>query len=202
MFVSVITPPESQPVTRDEAKAHLRVPDDDAYIDSLIAAVTAYHDGPDGKLGKAIMEQTLQLSLRWFAYDGDYEDVPFCTVVRADGIDLPCPPIQSVESIKYTDTDGNEQTLDPTTYALDNARVVLAYNKTWPALRDVPNAVRVEYIAGYADAADVPASIKHMILLMVGHLYQNREAVTDGRVNQPFVMPLAYESLFNQARAF
>jgi uncharacterized phiE125 gp8 family phage protein len=206
LFLSVVTPPTDQPVTLGEAKAHLRVQadltDDDAYITALIAAVTAYHDGPDGKLGKAIMEQTLLLSLRWFAYDGAYQEVPYCTVVREEGIDLPCPPIQAIDSIEYTDTQGNDQVLDAGSYTLDSDRVILTYGSSWPLIRDIPNAVRVQYVAGYATAGEVPAPIKHMILLMIGHLYQNREAVTDGKVNQPFVVPLAYESLFNQARTY
>lgn len=57
--------------------------------------------------------------------------------------------------------------------------------------------IAVRYQAGYAAADDrstVPAPIRHAILLMVGHLYSNRDAVTTTAA-QPAQLPFGVEAL-------
>lgn len=56
----LITPPADAVVSLDEAKAHLRVlhDDEDRYIADLIKTATAYLDGLDGVLGRALAPQT------------------------------------------------------------------------------------------------------------------------------------------------
>ena len=87
-------------------------------------------------------------------------------------------------SIKYLDSAGVQQTLAATEYTLDELSepgwIVPAYNVTWPDTYATINAVEVVYVAGYANAAAVPQSIKQWILLHVGHLYENREATMPG----------------------
>lgn len=60
MTLTLITPPSSQVVTKEEMKQHLRIMDfdEDAVISGLIAAATAHLDGWRGILGRAIMPQT------------------------------------------------------------------------------------------------------------------------------------------------
>jgi hypothetical protein len=50
------------------------------------------------------------------------------------------------------------------------------YGDTWPDTRAQINAVAVRYVAGYANAAAVPDSIKAWIKLQVSAMYENREA--------------------------
>ncbi|KOX49882.1 hypothetical protein ADL19_19675 [Streptomyces purpurogeneiscleroticus] len=55
----------------------------------------------------------------------------------------------------------------------------------------------VRYRAGYAadgERSTVPAPIRHAILLMVGHLYSNRDAVTTTAA-QPAQLPFGVEAL-------
>ncbi|GAN52083.1 phage protein [Methylobacterium sp. ME121] len=57
--------------------------------------------------------------------------------------------------------------------------------------------VTVRYRAGYAaqdGRSTVPAPIRHAVLLMVGHLYSNRDAVTTTAA-QPAQLPLGVEAL-------
>jgi 3-deoxy-7-phosphoheptulonate synthase len=73
--------------------------------------------------------------------------------------------IGSVVSINYVDSDGATQTLAAANYTVftptDGPGVIeLAYNESWPSTRAVPNAVTVRFIAGYANAASVPAAVK------------------------------------------
>lgn len=168
MRLKLVTPPVVQPVTLDEAKAHLRVTaaDEDAHITSLIAAAVGHVDGPSGVLGRALVEQEWDLLLDAFP---------------CDELELPLPPLRSVTSITYVDEQGATQTLAPAAYEVDASGVVLpAYGQTWPRTRAQRNAVTVRFKAGYGTTgASVPAAIRAAILLLVGDLYANREAQGD-----------------------
>jgi uncharacterized phiE125 gp8 family phage protein len=88
--------------------------------------------------------------------------------------------LQSVVAITYVDGNGDTQTLDSSIYTVDGdsepGRVYPAYGECWPAPRCIPKAVKVQYVAGYGDAADdVPARIRLAIMLLVGSLANNRE---------------------------
>ena len=164
MALKLITAPSTYPVTLAEAKLHCRVDiaDDDTLITALITAAT---EMAEQKTGRAIMTQTLELTLDAFP----------------DAFELTRVPVQSVTSVKYYDTTGAQQTLSNTLYALDAADdfgfayISPVYAGVWPDTRDQINAVAVRYVAGYADSASVPQSIKNWILLMVSTMYENRE---------------------------
>jgi uncharacterized phiE125 gp8 family phage protein len=165
MALKLITAPSTYPVTLAEAKLHCRVDasDEDALITALITAAT---EMAEQATGRAIMPQTWELTLDAFP----------------DAFELTRIPVASVTSLKYWDTDGVQQTLDAGQYALNNAddfaaaTVAPVYGATWPATRGQINAVAVRYVAGYADAAAVPDSIKSWIKLQVGAMFENREA--------------------------
>jgi uncharacterized phiE125 gp8 family phage protein len=181
MGVVVITPPTVPPVSLDETKRHLRVEhgDDDAYITSLILVVTGHIDGPAGWLGRALVNQTLELRTDAFP---------------CDEIALPYPPVVSLSSVKYTDADGVEQTVDVGDYVLVGAprgKIVLGYGEAWPSARWQHEAVRVRYVAGYGAAgSDVPAPIRHALLVSLTELYENR-----GDAGGSFTLPPAAERL-------
>lgn len=151
--------PASEPVTLAEAKVHLRVDHDDenTLIESLI---TAARQWAETETNRRFINTTIRLSLDAFPCE----------------FRLPGGKTQSVTSITYVDGDGTTQTLATSVYTLDSdsepARIVLAYNQMWPQIRDVPNAVKVLYVAGYGSAAsDVPAGIKKAILQHCLHQY-------------------------------
>ena len=178
MSLKRYTAPASTPVTLAEAKAHLRVDvsDDDALITTMIESAT---DMAEQATGRALISQTWDLNLDAFPTE----------------IELAPVPIVSVSSFTYTDTNGATQTLSSgPDYVLDTtgdhgpARIVPAYGKTWPETRDQINAVTIRFVAGYANAAAVPAAIKSWILLQVGAMYENRQAETD---RMPFKLGFA-----------
>lgn len=167
--VVVITPPEATPVTVDDVKAHLRVEhgDDDTLLGVFIGAAVKHVDGPGGTLGRALINQTLELRVPC---------LPWCGQLR-----LPYPPILSaVTSLKYISTAGTELTLDPGEYTKigDPERdpaVALGFGKSWPATRRQPEAVAIQYVAGYgANPGDVPEPIRVALMIMVGDMYANR----------------------------
>lgn len=175
------------PVSLAEAKAHLRVThsDEDAVITGLIEAATSHFDG-HGELGRAMITQT------WAQW-----------VNQAPGwVRLRMGPFLSLVSVEYYDTDNALQTATLSDFEIwrDGDFVTLKPKKdfTWPEAYTRPDAIKITYTAGFGGAgSDVPQSIRHAILLTVGHLFENREASTDVRKE---ALPMAVEALISNHR--
>ena len=163
----VTTAPVSEPITLAEAKAQLRVEsdftDDDTWITT---AITVVREQVEALTNRAIMPQSLELAISEFE----------------DAMQLPKPPFSSLTSIQYYDEDNSIQTLSSSVYQLNDfvepAEISLAYEQTWPTVYDRPDAIRIAFDAGYADAASVPASVKQAMLMLLTDLYDNRSAAT------------------------
>lgn len=88
-------------------------------------------------------------------------------------------PVISLTSFTYYDSNNALQTVDGSTYTLDNHSVPdvieLSQVANWPATYLRRNAVLVAYRAGWANADAVPAEIKIAAKLYCGHFYENRE---------------------------
>ena len=185
--LNLVIIPSTEPLTVNEAKAHLRVENDteDDYIAALIETARAHLDGRDGWLSRALMTQTWDYTLDAFPME--------------EWICLPLPPVQSITSITYKDVNGNAQTFNASNYSLSadkhwKPRVHLAATASWPGTWNAPEAVTIRTINGYGGTVeDVPAPIKQALLLLIGHWYENRETVTLDGVPQE--MPLAVEAL-------
>lgn len=168
----VTTPPALEPVTLTEAKAHLRVThsSEDTLITALVVAARQH---VENYLNRAIVTQTLTYKFRQF---------PECRIV------LPRPPLQYVVSVTYYDADNASQTVSSSDYIVHNptetyGHIELAAASTWPSVYSRDDAVSVRYVAGYPDTGSptagvggVPQAIKQAILLVVGDLFENREA--------------------------
>lgn len=144
-------------------------------------------------------------------YVEDYQNRALCTQtwelvldswpVR-DYVELPKPPLQSVTSIKYKDSAGTESTWADTNYIVDPdsflGRVVLADGISWPTATLYPaGGIRIQFVAGYGLAADVPQTTRQAMLLLIGHLYENREAGTDRALTE---IPFGVKSLLDMNR--
>lgn len=205
MTLILITAPAVEPITLAEARLHLKLETtgspaanaDDDLIDGLITGIREHLDGPAGILGRALCTQTWDLMLKEFPSD-DNGDAP---------IKIPLPPLQYVNFIQYMDDDGLWQTLAASNYQITGgnafrpAKIYPAYNEVWPSVRDRPEAVRVRFTAGYLDNSSpgdtqegVPAAIKAGMKMMLGHLYENREAVNIGSITTE--LPLGTQLLF------
>ena len=183
MSLKLITAPASSPVDLTTAKAHLRVihSAEDTLIQHMIDTAAAALDGPTGLLGRCVVSQTWEYMLDSFP---------------SEWIEIPLPPLQSVTSIKYLDSDGVEQTLSSARYRVDTATEpggVIVDEDGWPDTFDTANAVTIRFVAGYST---VPAPLKQAVLLNVGDMYENRQIGTE---KQLFTND-AYDRLTNPYR--
>ena len=187
MSWSLVTAPQTEPLTTQEAKDHLRVTnsDDDAYIDEL---VTNAREWAESNTERAFITQTWDYFLDAFPADGFFR--------------LPFPPLISVTSVKYTYSYVQQATFASSKYFVDTAsepgRIYLNLNESWPSdtLR-VRNGVEVQFDAGYgAASSDIPKRAKQLIYLLIGHWYINREALITGTISKE--IGLAVESLSGQ----
>lgn len=183
--------PAVEPISLQEARDRLRIDhhEEDPLIASLIAATTAHLDGWSGTLGRALVNQT------WVQKFPRFPSGAVFGLVLA--------PVQSIESIVYFDADNVPQTLDASVYALLDDEfgpfVTLQAGRAWPATFARADAVSVAYVAGYGPAGDdVPAAIRHAMLLLVGHWYENRESVVVGTTTVQ--VPLAVQALLGPYR--
>jgi uncharacterized phiE125 gp8 family phage protein len=166
MWLNQTAAPSVTPITLDEAKAHCNpdTDDDDALITALIAAATGHLDGRFGYLGRCLITQSWEYRTHCF---------PACGV-----IELPMPPLVSVESVKYVDQAGVLQTLAADQYVVDAAtyqgQVRRAYNVVWPVARREDYAVRIAFTAGFGLSVAVPQPIKSAMLMIIEQLYDKR----------------------------
>lgn len=165
-----------EPITLAQAQLHLRLdleagqhPDD-----SLVSAlITVARQDAENYTGLALTQQT------FVAY---YDEFP------TDDLDLGIWPVRSITSVQYVDSDGNTQTFSSTAYRLDpnDKPAVLQYVDAWPQTKAQKNAVTVTFVAGYAAGSptrwNLPKPIYQAMLMMIGHLYENRESVNVGNM--------------------
>lgn len=160
MGVRLITPAESYPVTRAEAKLYCKIDTtaEDGTVDMLIAGAT---QRIEGLIDKKIMPQTWEYRIDAFA----------------DEMRLPFGPVQSVTSVKYIDADGAEQTLDAAWYEADidgePPRIVRAAGKTWPGVAAGINKVIIRFVAGSSTVSPI---VKQAILATISAGNDDRQA--------------------------
>lgn len=172
-MATLVMAPGGEPLTLAEVKLHLRIDanDEDSLIDSLI---TAARVAVEERCRIALLPQTWRESFDRFPLGAGY-------------FQLGRPPFIQVNSIKYIDMAGVEQTLTAGAYEIVTtgmlAQVHHAFGVNWPIARQKPSSVTVEWQAGYADSTKVPADIKAWMKIMIGTLYENREAVIKGQTS-------------------
>ncbi|MBM3543988.1 MAG: hypothetical protein FJX44_05730 [Alphaproteobacteria bacterium] len=165
--------PAVEPVSLAEAKAHLRIDSD--HEDALIGALIT--------TARMFVERTLGLALITQGWSYFLDAWP-----RSYTMALPLIPVQAVSAVRLHGADGSVTTLDTDSYAVDvlsqPARIVL--NGAMPTVAPrALNAFEVLLLAGYGDEEeDVPATLRHAVLLLVAHWFERREPVVLGAAAQ------------------
>ena len=184
MGLKVTTAPTVEPVSLDEAKTHLRVDGtaEDTYIEALIQAARAWVENYTAR-------QLVQATYEWtFDRFPDRPEKP---------VRFPRSPVATVDQVEYADHGGTTQTYSSYQLDLNVAPAIMlpVVDGTWPGVQaDNPTGVTVTFTAGYEPddtqsptdpAGNVPQSLKHAILLLVGHWYERRASVNIGNIVTP-----------------
>lgn len=168
----------AEPVSTDEAKAHLRVlhSEDDTYIASLVKAARIFCED---HTSRAFIEQT------WVA--------TFDHICR-ERIWLPRPNLMAITSVQYRDTAGTLQTWDAANWEEDTDAYpgMIRFTNEPEFSTDYQNPIRITYTAGFgAAASNVPEALKHAIKFIVGHWYEHRQSVVDAHEVQAMELPMS-----------
>jgi uncharacterized phiE125 gp8 family phage protein len=187
MTLVLKTAPAAEPVTLADMQAVMGVHDTtDTLRDSVIESrITAARLMVEEFTRKALISQTWELYSECFR---PYFDLKM--------------NLQSVASVKYIDTDGNQQTLDADQYLVDTVHGCLypAYGVTWPSVRSQHNAVVIEHVAGYGNnASDVPKNVLEAIKFLVAHWENYQPGIEGARIT---TIPYAVEQLLRPERDF
>ncbi|HWG77820.1 MAG TPA: head-tail connector protein [Steroidobacteraceae bacterium] len=181
--LQLVTPPTVEPVSLSELKAHARI--EDAASDVVLGVyLQAAREHVEAATGRALLTQAWKKT--WdSSWPGHYWER------RSQRMYLPKPPLQSITSVQYIDPTGAELTLDPSQYQLVQEPYVSylapAYGVTgWPATRCQPDAVTVTWVAGWTDAALVPAKLRTAIMMLAAHWFATREAAAGILTEVPF----------------
>ena len=184
--VSYVSDDASGLLTTQNLKDHLRInhTDEDPYLDSLLEVAQDELDmpravgTPPGWLGRSLIKRTLLLTL---------DAVPPPVVF------LPGSPVVSVVKVEFRGADDVITLIPNTDYITDLVAepALLWPDVDWPfapsawpsVMKGGPDTFRVTYVAGYADAAAVPALIKQWVLVRAAELYRDREGTVIGTIN-------------------
>ena len=193
--LKIITGPTATPVSRTEARNHLRLDDDvdDSQVRSYISAATNYVENYTGRF---LISRSCQMMLdgrmnvEEQVHDGyrtGHSSIPYI-----GHIEIAANPVISVESIKYYSDDDTEYTWAASNYYVDTlsepAKIVLRDGGTYPSDMRAANGIEINFTAGYgANPSSVPEAIKVAILQYVTFLYEHRGDY-EGATQPPHVL--------------
>ncbi len=155
--------PAEYPVTVAEVKTTGRVSTTahDTLLQNLIYAATAE---AEDICNRSLITQTWEYVIAGFP---------------SLAVKLPRPKLQSVTSVKYIDSNGDEQTLASEYYQVSTTgepgEIRLSPSYQWPAVGvGYSEPVTITFVAGYGlTSSAVPEKIRQAIMAIVVHWYDN-----------------------------
>jgi uncharacterized phiE125 gp8 family phage protein len=164
--IEVVTPAASLPVTLAELKSHLQLnrSDDDTDLTLFLASAI----------------ETWEFETKRPAIATVYRQHTHFPAFR-NPLRLGRGKVTALGSITYTDAAGSSATLADQRNDF-HGPIGLIYPPTggWPAVDPAAiRPVKVQYTAGWANAAAVPADVKVAIRMLAAHWYGNRDAFRD-----------------------
>jgi uncharacterized phiE125 gp8 family phage protein len=149
--LSLVTGPTNLPVSLVEAKKHCEVATSDTTHDTQIRGLI--------RTATELVERDSRQKLVCQTWDQKSDAWP-----GSNALLLRVGPVLSVSSVKYVDTDGNEQTWGAANYSVDTARgrpaIWQAYSVDWPSssTRTIENAITARCVVGFGDAVTADAT--------------------------------------------
>lgn len=180
MTYALINPPQAEPLTLAEVKAHLRLDsgDEDALLTTLIRTAREHLERTTGL---CLLRQTWRFYLDRWPQTG--------VILIGKG------PVQTIETILVFGSDGRETNITAADKLLDGtARPARLWLRDPPTPGRVMNGIEIDFIAGYGEAGtDVSDTLKRAMLMHVAQMFAFRGAVAPE--NQPAAVPAGYERL-------
>lgn len=175
--VVLLQPPVVEPISLLEVRQHLRLTSDQTEDDQILLGMIS--------TARRLVERRLGVALVCTQYRATW---PAARAV----VELPNPPLLQGEAypilVESLDVDGDATTVDDENYRLDGdatpARLIFS---TVP-----PGELRVTYYAGLPAGSRIAPQLRSAMLLIIGHLYANREASTAMAVDE---LPMGVEML-------
>lgn len=207
--LTLIAPPATEPVTLAEAESFLNIISDGGQVDADVTLLitTARQHVEQSHLKRALLTQTWKLSLtNWPGRD--YLNWPQSFSSRIDQyyrnnyIKLPLPRLQSVTSVNYMDSSGNQKSMSnanfTTTVAngynvittMEPGRIVLPFSQVWPTDILMPGApIDITYVCGFTSMGDLQnwegyGPTIHAIKLLIVDCWENRLPPADSKLNE------------------
>lgn len=159
----IVSAPTIEPMTLAQAKSELRETGDgqNSHIEDVL--IPAARRWVEKRTWRALITQTWDFTWRRFPTGRE--------------LTLPLPPLQSITSVTYYDTDNASQTLASSAYIVDTTEepgvVRLLETETWPDTYFArPSAVTVRAVVGFgATAALVPEQYRQAMHVLIRALY-------------------------------
>jgi len=165
----------AEPITVAQVEGQIRFDLIDE-IDTIVLFISAIRQSCESATRRALITKQKVMKLAKFP--------------GIDPIEIPDPPLRSIDSIVYIDIDGVEQTLTEDT----DFRVILStddpvqpsviaplYNEQWPTARTDYDSVKITYTCGYGliDTVDIPVpeALIQWMLINIANLYEHRESI-------------------------
>jgi uncharacterized phiE125 gp8 family phage protein len=162
----ILTQPATEPITLTEAKLHLRVSNtlENDLITSLIVAARKW---VENFTWRPLITQTWTLFF-------DFSDVQ---EIKDRTINISKNPVQTISSVKYYDSTNTLVTLNSSNYYtnLGGDIAIINFINPLPTIYNRIDALQIEFVCGYGNAASVPDNIKSAIYLTLTSLYDNRD---------------------------
>lgn len=193
-----LTAPAEMPTTLAKVKAHLRVHHtvEDDYITDLIAVAT---DVVEGYLSRKLITRSMRMWMdfipgtgnEYTLYGAGTAQIPvrYANIGMFRWFELMGTPVTSITAMNFVTMDGVSTLFPASNYIADTtdpdmpARVLLQRGVVWPVDLQVAHSLNVTYACGYGNAAAVPASIRHGVLLVAAALFSNRGDAADSPVD-------------------
>lgn len=169
--------PETEPVTLDDAKAHLRITHD-ADDEAIAALIKTARQICEEYTGLALITRDCRLYLdQWPKHT----------------LSLPKPPLVHVAAINVYDANGVATVFSAAAYAVDTVgrpgRIEMTGTPPWPG--QPLSGIEIEFSAGFGDTPDdVPGDLREGIKRLVAHLYMNRGDAPEAAVRNAGASPL------------
>jgi uncharacterized phiE125 gp8 family phage protein len=190
-----VTQPIVEPVSISEAKAQCRVDDTGEDLSLFATYISAAREWAERYTERTFIHTQWKLSTDAFPWEFRLPFPPMATAAGFTDVTL-------TYTSGMVNGVGTVVTLPSSDYRVDRNQtpggVRTLYGQTWPSYITDRNAVTLTWWAGYGeDGTKVPAAVKPAILMLVAHLYRNREMTAEGALN---VVPMGVKQMLNTVR--